>query len=662
MSSISRPRYFFRLVFFLGIFVLTGLLFLSSFEVLQSDYNPVVDRICAIPELDPWDKSVLKYIETSSSKIECPKAYNILFVNDTGFLVYNKTALKFYSLSEQLLTCKYQIVKRTLGDKEVKFEPEVIFNPPVFINGTIFRVSCKNNKRLVYDFLHLNPYWVEDENREKEIGVEDDDHYSVLLIGIDSVSRSHALRNLQKSYKYLNETLGAYDFKGYMKVGSNSYPNLIPLLTGMRHGNFPLVNNRVSYCDSMPFLWNSKEMKHYATLYSEDRADISTFNLMKPGFYHSPTDFYYRPYNMAMDLFTPVLMTPVGTEGKMCPWACPCYANKDNFTTQVDHFKGFLNRFKNKLKFALFWANSAHESFGRLRKADDSILELLQWMHTNGHTHRSVVAVISDHGLRLGQFSESHIGRLEGHFPFLSLLVPDQLKHKYPWMKSNLVLNSNRMITNFDIHKTIADIASGNFDEFQPPVESSHVARNVFARIPKTRTCSDAGIAPNFCTCLSDNVIVPVNDTLARKLALHAVDNLNFLLCNQSHICRHLSLYSITEARVQYTCLNAAHSKRNTILEFLDPILTFDMGVDKGDECGRSGRYKLLFHVLPSKGLFEVMIEYNEQAVEVDQMTVIGDIARIDRYGEQSHCIKNNALLREYCYCKDLPTDMHVRQ
>ena len=37
------------------------------------------------------------------------------------------------------------------------------------------------------------------------------------------MSLSHELRNLQKSHKYLNETLGAYDFKGYMKVGSNTF-------------------------------------------------------------------------------------------------------------------------------------------------------------------------------------------------------------------------------------------------------------------------------------------------------------------------------------------------------------------------------------------------------------------------------------------------------
>ena len=635
-----------------SIFMLISLAIFVSFE---DDRNPLVDKICKIPELDPWDDSVLKYLPADSGKLECPKAYNILFINDSGFIVYNQTAMEYYSLSKRSIKCKYQIVERILGDKEVKLGPKVRFSPSVFINASIFRVSCSRNKHLVYDYVHFNPFWIENESREKEIGVEDDDHYSVLLIGIDSVSRSHALRNLPKSYKYLSETLGAYDFKGYMKVGSNTFPNLIPLLTGMRHGKFPLVLNRISYCDSLPLLWNEKALKHYATLYSEDRADISTFNFVKPGFYQPPTDVYYRPYNMAMDLFTPVLMKPISTNGKLCPWDCPCYANKDNFTLQVNHFKGYLNRYKNKLKFAFFWGNAAHESFSLLRQSDDTLLEFLRWMHDNGHTKNAIVAVISDHGLRLGDFSATHIGRLEGHFPFLSLVVPEKLKQKYPWMRENLLLNSNRITTHFDVHKTIVDIAKGDFDNVSPPLDNSHVVRNILARIPRERTCSDAGILPNFCTCLSDNKILPTDDTLVNSLAVYAVSRLNFILANQSSICRSLSLYNVTEARVQYTCLNAESNKGKKHPGILDSFRKYSLGFDT-EECGKGGRYKLLFRALPSKGLFEVMVEYNEQIEghEENQMSLVGDVARLDRYGEQSHCIKENALLRQYCYCKDL--------
>ena len=54
--------------------------------------------------------------------------------------------------------------------------------------------------QLVYDYLHLNPFWIENQRRDNEIGVEDEDHYNILLIGIDSVSKSRALRNRPKSH------------------------------------------------------------------------------------------------------------------------------------------------------------------------------------------------------------------------------------------------------------------------------------------------------------------------------------------------------------------------------------------------------------------------------------------------------------------------------
>ena len=60
----------------------------------------------------------------------------------------------------------------------------------------MFRVSRSTNKTLVYDLLHLSPFWIENKERENEIGLEDDEHYSVLLIWISSVSRSHVLRKV----------------------------------------------------------------------------------------------------------------------------------------------------------------------------------------------------------------------------------------------------------------------------------------------------------------------------------------------------------------------------------------------------------------------------------------------------------------------------------
>ena len=613
------------------------------------------DIICEIPYLDPWDASVKKYLPSKADKITCPNARNFMYVNESGFIQYDSQAIEYYSLSSNDLRCTWRPVIRSLGDKEVTFGPQRKLNPPEFVKSNVFRVTCSAKAKVVYDILHLNPFWIENLQREKEIGMEDDDNYSILLIGIDSVSRSHALRNLPNSYKYLTETLGAFDFKGYMRVGSNTFPNLIPLLTGKRHGTFPWVNNRISYCDSMPLVWNEPSLKRYAKIYSEDRSDISTFNFVKPGFYQSPTDFYYRPYNMAMNLFTPVIMEPISTKEKNCPWECPCYASKDNFTLQVDHFKGFLNRYKGKLKYSFFWANAAHESFSLLRYSDDTLLDLLKWMHVNGHMDRAVVAVISDHGLRLGNFTATHIGRLEKNFPFLSLIVPTKLKTKYPWIMRNLLLNSQRVTTAFDVHHTIIDIAKGIFQDISPLVNKTRVARNIFSLIPTSRTCEDAGIPPNFCICGQDYNVLPNNDTLVKYLGTFAVNQLNLALANVSSICRRLTLLNVTEAKVKYTCSNSPSKKRKWNLGFLNALLEFSLGYD-ADDCVQGGRYELLFHTLPGNGLFEVMVEYSDIAMPPDmtKMSLVGDIARIDRYGNQSHCIQRNALLRQYCYCKDL--------
>jgi hypothetical protein len=92
--------------------------------------------------------------------------------------------------------------------------------------------------------------WNESQSRENHIGKETDEQLSIIFLGIDSASRSHALRKLPKSYKYLTEQLNAYDFKGYMKVGLNSFPNMFPLLTGENSADHPLATYFREYLDN----------------------------------------------------------------------------------------------------------------------------------------------------------------------------------------------------------------------------------------------------------------------------------------------------------------------------------------------------------------------------------------------------------------------------
>lgn len=80
---------------------------------------------------------------------------------------------------------------------------------------------------------------------------------SVLIIAIDSLSRLNLIRSMPKTYKLLEKN-GFLSLEGYTKVADNTFPNVIPILTGM------FVDQMIKTCwkspkiemDQCPFLWS----------------------------------------------------------------------------------------------------------------------------------------------------------------------------------------------------------------------------------------------------------------------------------------------------------------------------------------------------------------------------------------------------------------------
>jgi hypothetical protein len=611
----------------------------------SSFHLPLITRgqPCKLHELDPWDKSLSQYLQTSPPIGCAPTKFSLLYVDENGILKYNKSAILQYSLTS--LKCVYMLIHRVDGDHDILQEDEIPFEPPIFINNPVFRVLCRNTpNETVYDFVHFNVMTNDSKTRQQKIGYESDDKFSVLFFGLDSASRSHALRKLPKSYKYLTETLGAFDFRGYMKVGLNSFPNMIPLLTGKEDYKYRMEIFLNTFLDNWPFIWNEQPIEKYVTLYSEDRPDISLMNFMHPGFKKSPTDYYYRPYALAMNAVNPVIMEPLGNS----TWWC--YGNKDHYLLQIDFLKRFVTKYTKRLKFSFLWNNQiGHEDFISLGRADQPLYEFLQWMKSNGHLERSILIVGSDHGFRLGGASATYIGRIENNMPFLTVYIPEVLKQKYPWLQKNLQYNTDKLISAFDIHQTVVDAIYGRFSEKNSEaVYRSRTSRSLFSKIPKGRTCKDAGVPPQFCTCY-DSTAVSLSNPLTIKLAQFAVQHLNILLHDHQDICRELTLLNITDAKVMYTAegdIDKDHIEREP---------GFFKRLKGYTETDYSGRYVLMLYTNPSKGLIEVMIDYEKHSADgVDnKMTVIGEPVRVNRYGNQSHCLADT-VLRQYCLCKDI--------
>lgn len=54
----------------------------------------------------------------------------------------------------------------------------------------------------------------------------------VAVIGIDSISRLNFMRQMVNSYHFIVEEMDGDVMYGFTKVGENTFPNVIPMLTG----------------------------------------------------------------------------------------------------------------------------------------------------------------------------------------------------------------------------------------------------------------------------------------------------------------------------------------------------------------------------------------------------------------------------------------------
>lgn len=129
-------------------------------------------------------------------------------------------------------------------------------------------------------------------------------HYSVLLFGIGSMSRSDFVRTLPETKKYIEEQTWL-PLEGYVKVGDDTFSNIVPILTGR---TVPQLTNVCHFdkkleLDDCPFIWKNFSKNGYLTSFTENSILTETFNQDKYGFFNSPTDFHSQPLlNAAEDL------------------------------------------------------------------------------------------------------------------------------------------------------------------------------------------------------------------------------------------------------------------------------------------------------------------------------------------------------------------------
>lgn len=66
-----------------------------------------------------------------------------------------------------------------------------------------------------------------------------------------------------------------------------------------------------------------------------------------------------------------------------------------------------------------------------------------------------------------------------------------------------------------------------------------------------------------------------------------------------------------------------------------------------GQAKGMFGKLRIIVRTTPGDALFEATLQFRD---DYENYSVLDDISRINQYGNQSNCIKDD-ILKKYCYC-----------
>ncbi|XP_046676045.1 uncharacterized protein LOC124364533 [Homalodisca vitripennis] len=638
----------FLVIVFLSLFILLELLIeRSDFDLLvphsQTDHVDgappqsgfLVDtKGCRIPDLDPMDPSIQRFIY-DEPPINCVEQYGPALVESNLTSLYvNLPALAYYNVSDtsQLRCCylpfwRVEVPESASGeypsnvDTRVKFSDKcIVFEEIATVKDEFVKVTCSlNNESIYLDYHAFTP--VKRSVKKKVEFEEEENAVSVLMIGIDAVSRLNFHRQMPQTLNFLEKNLSAVEMLGYNKVEDNTFPNLIPVLTGLSTKELKKAcwAKATSVFDSCNFVWDNFSDAGYETAFGEDASWMGIFSYLKSGFRKQPTDYY-------MNIFNKVSEDKIGFEKRLN--AKLCVGPRKTIQVLLNYVYKFVNAMRNSLFFGFFWGSSLTHDYLNLPKyGDEEHRQLLENLYNEGVFNRTVLVVMSDHGIRWGEIRGTFQGYLEERLPFLFIAYPNWFRIKYTTAVANLKKNTHKLTTPYDLHETLLDLSNvAQLDQETLRERSRRLERaeplprgiSLFLPISENRTCSSAGIDDHWCTCHQTRDIL-TNSSQVRRAANRLVKHINSLLL-QFPQCAELRLYKIRSAREE-----SSSFKTPSGIQY----------------------FTVTIETTPGRALFEATVRYNGNT---DSFSIVGTVSRINLYGDQSSCVTQYRL-RLYCYC-----------
>lgn len=569
---------------------------------------------CKIPDFDPFDRTVAGMYRYQSF-YTCGGKPSFITQRDDVLLLDAATLRKYYGKKAKNVVCFYTDIARDesheVPDEKIVFgtRTRVRFGLPMTAEHV--RLECSHKGVKFYEEILLVPLLKE--RVEKRCGEaaqrarSDTERMNVVILGLDSVSRLNSMRHLTETRKYLKENFDAVELLGYNKVGDNSFPNQVPLLTGSLEGE-AMATSPDRFFDNQDLIWKRYSELGYRTLFMEESPRYGLFNYLNKGFRNVPTDYYTRPAIFAIDSSKAKRFVGQGQ---------PCVGSRPQTAMYLDYTVSLLSVFGNRSYFTYTWISDVtHDDFNSAGYADIPFRKTFEALNYIGVMNSSLVVFLSDHGIRYGPERTTLMGKYEDRLPFCFLMFPPSFRAKHPQAMRNLRINQRRLTTHLDVHATLLELAARQTYGDNANYTTRH-GISLLHEVPEDRTCQDASITPHWCCC-HESGSVSSRSRVAKKLSLFLVGTINRWLSEQEPgKCKLLRLEGIKDVR---------------------------MVVDGG--LSDATYYWVTITTLPGNAVLEGTVGVNRTGTHF-----VDKVSRLNWYGTQSTCVKSHSL-ELYCYCK----------
>ncbi|XP_022183936.2 uncharacterized protein LOC111043330 [Nilaparvata lugens] len=589
---------------------------------------------CRIPAMEPFDSSIKQFVFEDDPIICETEKYPPIVNSNVTHVYLDAGAISAFNLTN--LTCCYTPFWRVEADESEVVDGVAYRDIDTYFryhnnciefedaekieNYEFIRVTCTSENRTFVDYHSFTP--LKDHMKRKKKDIEPD-HLNVMIIGVDAVSRLNLHRQMPVTLDYLKSKLNVVEMFGYNKVADNTFPNLVPVLSGLTEQElgetcWPTPKSTFDNCQ---FLWKNFSDSGYITCFAEDASWMGIFNYLKFSFWKQPTDYYWRVFNKKAE-------DEIGHQKRMN--ANLCIGRRLTAEVLLDYAEKFYISTIGNRSFSLIWGSSLSHDFLNLPKFGDEYYRgFLERLASKGVFNTSVLVFMSDHGIRWGDIRNTYQGHLEERLPCLYFSFPEWFRKKYAVAIRNLKYNSRRLTTPFDLHETLLHLLHPDqLTEKSLRRRIDHLRNDVvkprgislFLPISPERTCAEAGVTEHWCSC-HQTESAALNDTTVVAASNSVVTYMNGLI-QQFKQCAKLQLHRVMSARLERT---------------LPHIKNSDQGVQD---------YIVTLEVRPGGGTFEATVRHGSN----NTFNLMGTVSRTNTYGKHKSCM-DNYHLELYCYC-----------